>query len=135
MKIQVLSVGRLRPPFAELLGHYSQLLGHYVTLDLIEVKEEQQLLGRIPQRSYLCQLDADGKTYSSEQFSGFLEQRRQSGIDLGFIIGGAKGSSFKGADHKLSLGPATLPHQLARIVLLEQLYRAHKILLNEPYHY
>ena len=69
-------------------------------------------------------------------FSRFLEQRRQSGLDLCFVIGGAFGApELTGIDHHLSLGPITLPHQLARVVLLEQLYRAHKIIAGETYHY
>ena len=68
-------------------------------------------------------------------FSRFLEQRRQSGLDLCFVVGGPFGLELDEVDHRLSLGPITLPHQLARVVLLEQLYRAHKILAGEPYHY
>jgi 23S rRNA (pseudouridine1915-N3)-methyltransferase len=69
------------------------------------------------------------------RFSRFLEQRRQSGLDLCFVIGGPFGLELDAADHRLSLGPLTLPHQLARVILLEQLYRGHKILAGEPYHY
>ena len=68
-------------------------------------------------------------------FSGFLEARRQSGVDLCFVVGGPFGLELEEVDHRLSLGAITLPHQLARVVLLEQLYRAHKILAGEPYHY
>ena len=79
--------------------------------------------------------DSGGKTFDSEGFSGFLEQRRQSGMDLCFVIGGPRGAIAAEGDMALSLGPMTLPHQLARVVLLEQLYRGHKILAREPYHY
>ena len=58
-----------------------------------------------------------------------------SGLDLCFVVGGPYGLELPGATHKISLGPMTLPHQLARVVLLEQLYRAHKILAREPYHH
>jgi 23S rRNA (pseudouridine1915-N3)-methyltransferase len=68
------------------------------------------------------------------QFSRFLEERRHSGRDLCFVIGGPHGLELEHVDHRLSLGEMTLPHQLARVVLLEQLYRAHKILAREPYH-
>ncbi len=67
-------------------------------------------------------------------FSDWLEERRQAGLDLCFVIGGPRGLELE-ADMRLSLGPMTLPHQLARVVLLEQLYRGHKILAREPYHY
>jgi 23S rRNA (pseudouridine1915-N3)-methyltransferase len=84
----------------------------------------------------VSQLHSSGRTYDSIAFSRFLEERRQSGLDLCFVIGGAYGmEDLERADHRLSLGPMTLPHQLARVVLLEQLYRGHKILAGEPYHH
>ncbi len=70
----------------------------------------------------------------SVQFSRFLEARRQSGVDLCFAVGGPRGLEIK-ADHRFSLGAITLPHQLAQVVLLEQLFRAHKIIAGEAYHY
>ncbi len=78
----------------------------------------------------------DGTQYDSVGFSRFLEERRMSGQDLCFVIGGPYGLTLPaGTTHKISLGPMTLPHQLARVVMLEQLYRAHKILAGEPYHH
>ena len=79
-------------------------------------------------------LASDGRSFDSEAFAAWLEERRQAGRDLCFVIGGPKGLDLE-ADLRLSLGPMTLPHQLARVVLLEQIYRAHKILAREPYHY
>ena len=79
-------------------------------------------------------LASDGASYDSERFAAWLEERRRAGEDLTFVIGGPKGLDLQ-ADMRLSLGPMTLPHQMARVVLLEQLYRAHKILAREPYHY
>ncbi len=90
---------------------------------------------RIPPRAYVSLLDREGATYDSEAFSRFLEERRQNGRDVCFVIGGPKGIDLDGVDHRFSLGALTLPHQLARVVLLEQLYRGHKILAREPYHY
>ena len=70
------------------------------------------------------------------RFSRFLEERRHGRRATScFVIGGAFGLQLDRADHRLSLGPMTLPHQLARVVLLEQLFRAHKILAGEPYHH
>jgi 23S rRNA (pseudouridine1915-N3)-methyltransferase len=80
-------------------------------------------------------LHRQGEALDSVAFSQFLERRRQSGLDLCFVIGGPFGLELDDVDHRLSLGPATFPHQLARVVLLEQLYRGHKILAGEPYHY
>ena len=68
-------------------------------------------------------------------FARWLEERRQGGRDVCFVLGGAFGTALERFDHRLSLGPMTLPHQLARVVLLEQLFRAHKILAGEPYHH
>jgi 23S rRNA (pseudouridine1915-N3)-methyltransferase len=79
-------------------------------------------------------LASDGESFDSEGFAEWLEERRRDGRDLCFVIGGPKGLQLQ-ADMRLSLGPMTLPHQLARVVLLEQIYRAHKILAREPYHY
>ena len=83
----------------------------------------------------MCVLDSRGKSYSSVAFSDWVEERRQGGLDVCFVIGGAFGIELPDANHRLSFGPMTLPHMLARVVLLEQLYRAHKILGNEPYHH
>jgi len=79
-------------------------------------------------------LASDGQGFTSEEFSEWLEERRRNGSDLCFVIGGPKGLELE-CETRMSLGPMTLPHQLARVVLLEQLYRAHKILAREPYHY
>jgi 23S rRNA (pseudouridine1915-N3)-methyltransferase len=135
MKIVVLAVGRLRPPFADDVQHYRGLLGRHARVELIEVREEERVERRLPERAFLCLLDGRGRPFSSEEFSGFLEERRRSGRDLCFVIGGPRGLDLDQVDMRLSLGPMTLPHQLARVVLLEQLFRGHKILAREPYHY
>jgi 23S rRNA (pseudouridine1915-N3)-methyltransferase len=131
----VVAVGKSRPPFQDDLEHYSKLLSRYARVEVIEVADDEALQRRIPERAWVCLLDSRGRSYSSEAFAGWLEERRQAGRDVCFVIGGAFGTELAGADHKLSFGPATLPHLLARVVLLEQLYRAHKILANEPYHH
>ena len=135
MRIVVVAVGRLRPPFADDVQHYQKLLARHARLELIEVREEEQLARRLPERAFISLLHRDGDAMDSIGFSRFLEQRRQSGRDLCLVIGGPYGLDMPDVDHRLSLGAMTLPHQLARVVLLEQLYRAHKILAGEPYHY
>jgi 23S rRNA (pseudouridine1915-N3)-methyltransferase len=83
-------------------------------------------------------LDREGRTATSESLAGFLDERRAGGRDVSFVIGGPFGLSEtvrERADQRISLGKITLPHQLARVVLLEQLFRAHKILLGQAYHY
>ena len=135
MRIIVVAVGRLRPPFADDVQHYQGLLARHVRLELAEVREDEQVGRRIPERAFLSLLDREGETMDSLSFSRFLEARRQSGMDLCFVVGGPFGLQLEDVNHRLSFGPITLPHQLARVVLLEQLYRAHKILAGEPYHY
>jgi 23S rRNA (pseudouridine1915-N3)-methyltransferase len=135
MRITVLSVGRLRPPFADDVQHYQKLLAGHTRVELVELRDEEKVEGRIPERAFLVLLAADGKSFDSIGFSRWMEERRQSGRDLCFVIGGHRGLELERCDLRLSLGPLTLPHQLARVVLLEQIYRAHKILAREPYHY
>jgi 23S rRNA (pseudouridine1915-N3)-methyltransferase len=134
MRISVIAVGRLRPPYQDDVEHYRKMLAGHVKVELIEVRGDEKVPPRIPPRAHTVLLASDGETFSSERFAEWLEERRRAGDDLTFVIGGPKGLELQ-ADSRLSLGPMTLPHQLARVVLLEQLYRAHKILAREPYHY
>jgi len=135
MRISVIAVGRLRPPFQDDVEHYRKLLAGLARVELIEVREDERVPTRIPERAHLILLASDGREFDSVELSGWLEERRQDGRDLCFVIGGPRGLNLENCDTRLSLGRLTLPHQLARVVLLEQLYRAHKILAREPYHY
>jgi len=135
MRISVIAVGRLRPPFQDDVEHYRKLLAGHARVELIEVREDERVLQRIPERAHLVLLASDGRQFDSVELSRWLEERRQEGRDLCVVIGGPRGLDLERCDTRLSLGPMTLPHQLARVVLLEQLYRAHKILAGEPYHY
>ncbi len=90
---------------------------------------------RLPPRAYVSLLDEGGSAYGSEAFARWLEERRRAGRDVCFVIGGADGIELEPCDATLSFGPMTFPHQLARVMLVEQLYRAHKILAGEPYHH
>jgi 23S rRNA (pseudouridine1915-N3)-methyltransferase len=134
MRISVIAVGRLRPPYQDDVEHYRKMLAGHVKVELVEVREDAQVERRIPDRAFVVLLASDGQSLDSEALSDWLEERRREGRDVCFVIGGPKGLAL-GADMRLSLGPMTLPHQLARVVLLEQIYRAHKILAREPYHY
>ena len=134
MRISVIAVGRLRPPYQDDVEHYRRMLAGHAKLDLIEVREDEAVPRRRPERALVVLLAGDGEQFDSEALSRWLEQRRRDGRNLCFVIGGPSGLELN-ADLRLSLGPMTLPHQLARVVLLEQLYRAHKILAREPYHY
>ena len=135
MRIIVLAVGRLRPPYADDVQHYLKLLARHARVEMIEVRQEERVAARIPDRAYVSLLAREGEQFDSLSFARFLEARRQAGRDVCFVIGGHLGLDIDDVEHRFSLGTLTLPHQLARVVLLEQLYRGHKILAGEPYHY
>jgi 23S rRNA (pseudouridine1915-N3)-methyltransferase len=137
MRIVVLAVGRLRPPYVDDVAHYLKLLRPLARVELEEVRAEADLARRVPERAFVSLLDSRGTPMDSEAFARWTEDRRMEGRDLCFVIGGAFGSAGfdRRPDHLLSFGPMTLPHQLARVVLLEQVFRAHKILAGEPYHH
>ena len=153
MRVFVVCVGKLRSPFMDDAAHYERLLRHLVRLEVIEVreargeqarahallaKEWEEISRKLPERSFVVALDRRGKGLDSRSLARFLEERRQAGLDLAFVVGGPFGlaePATKRADLLLSFGPITLPHQLARVVPFEQLFRAHKILAGEPYHY
>ena len=131
----MLAVGKVKAPYADDEAHYRRLLAKHARVDVVEVADDAALARRVPERAYVSLLDHGGKAYSSEGFARWLEERRQAGRDVCFVVGGAFGTALGRSDHRLSLGPMTLPHQLARVVLIEQIYRAHKIIAREPYHY
>jgi 23S rRNA (pseudouridine1915-N3)-methyltransferase len=131
----ILAVGRLRAPFLDDVAHYAKLLSRYAKVEIIEVGDDERLARRVPERAHVVMLDEHGVTRDSLGWSRWLEERRQSGLELVFVIGGAFGTDLARRDELLSLGPMTMPFQLTRVVLLEQLYRAHKILAGEPYHH
>ena len=135
MKYTVVAVGRIRPPFADDLEHYTKMLSGHARVDMVEVREDEQVERRIPARAYRVLLDVRGRAHDSVAFARWLEDRRQAGRDVCFVIGGADGIELEPCDERLSFGPMTFPHRLARVMLIEQLYRAHKILAGEPYHH
>src|SRR5205807_10244256 len=135
VRLVVVSVGRLRPPYVDDVQHYQRLIARHVRLELVELREDEQVNRRLPPRAFVSLLDREGEELDSLELSRFIEDRRRDGRDLCLVVGGPYGLDLEGVDHRLSLGRLTLPHQLARVVLLEQLYRAHKIIAGEPYHY
>jgi 23S rRNA (pseudouridine1915-N3)-methyltransferase len=136
LRLIVLAEGRLRAPFVDDVSHYSKLLARYARLELIETRDGASLCRRVPSGTYVSLLTSEGEPYDSLAFSEFLRRRRQEARGVAFVVGGPFGApALERVDHRLSLGPMTLPHQLARVVLLEQLFRAHKILAGEAYHY
>lgn len=135
MRTLIVAVGRLRPPYQDDVQHYRKMLARYANVEAIELRDEEKVTGRIPDDAYKVLLDADGVQMDSVEFADFIGRRREAARDLCFVIGGPRGLDLDSCDLKLSFGRMTLPHQLARVVLIEQIYRAHKILAREPYHY
>lgn len=138
MKFRLLAVGKIKPPHAEADAHYRKLLSRYLTVEVIEARDDEQLVARIPAEAWVVALDREGPALDSPGWSRWLDERLLAARDVVFVIGGAHGLSgdvLGSADQRLSFGPPTLPHQLARVVLLEQLYRAAKIRAGEPYHH
>ena len=131
----MLAVGKVKAPYADDVAHYERLLAKQARVEVIEVADDDAVGRRVPDRAYVSLLDDRGHAYDSESFARWLEERRQAGRDVCFVVGGPFGTALDRCDTRLSLGRITLPHQLARVVLLEQLYRAHKILAGEPYHH
>lgn len=154
MKVVLVSVGRLRGALAEPVAAMEERVGRYFSFESVEVKEEPagrgrppeqvmgeegaRLLARVPHGCEVVALDRLGRGWSSLDLSRYLEELAlRSAAGAAFLIGGALGLSeavIERADHRLSLSPLTLPHELARLVLTEQLYRAGTILRGEPYH-
>ena len=135
MRTLIVAVGRLRPPYQDDVQHYRKMLARYANVEVIELRDEERVTGRIPDDAFKILLSPGGQQMDSLQFAKFIGDRRESGRDLCFVIGGPRGLDLDACDLKLSFGPMTLPHQLARVVLIEQIYRAHKIIAREPYHY
>jgi 23S rRNA (pseudouridine1915-N3)-methyltransferase len=107
-------------------------------LDLVEVKDDAELSRKIPPRYELWALDERGKEFTSEELAAAVKKRMDGGAQgIAFVIGGADGlprELVAKAGFVWSLGKLTLPHRLARLIVLEQLYRALSILRGEPYH-
>jgi 23S rRNA (pseudouridine1915-N3)-methyltransferase len=143
MKIKVAWIGKTKEPAIQALtDDYLKRLSRYADVAGLALKDEAALLAlargeRQKERHKLVLLDSRGKQLSSEELAEFLEREQVQRLPLLFAIGGADGFSEearKQAGFVLSLGRMTLPHELARVVLLEQLYRAFTILKNHPYH-
>jgi 23S rRNA (pseudouridine1915-N3)-methyltransferase len=138
LKTTLIVVGKAKEPFLAADAHYRKLLGRHQPVDVIEVRDELNIAGRIPKRAHVVAMERGGSALSSRAWAAWLSERRLDAIDLCFLIGGARGlpdDVIALADERLSLGPQTMAHQLARVALLEQLFRATKILAGEPYHH
>ena len=155
MRITVVAVGKLKERFwADACAEYLKRLKAYARVTVTEVadvdpgraggvaaaraKEGEAILAALPEAAHVVLMAIEGKQRSSEGRSRRLDELALSGrSDIAFVIGGSDGVSravYDRADETLSFGPVTLPHNLARVVLLEQVYRAFKISRGEPYH-
>jgi 23S rRNA (pseudouridine1915-N3)-methyltransferase len=138
LKTTLIVVGRVKEPFVAPDAHYRKLLQRHQPVEVVEVRDEANLAGRVPKRAHVIAMDRGGRSMSSRAWSSWLAERRIDALDLCFLIGGPRGlgpDALALADERISLGPQTIAHQLARVVLLEQLFRATKILAGEPYHH
>jgi 23S rRNA (pseudouridine1915-N3)-methyltransferase len=143
MKIKVAWIGKTKEPAIQALtDDYLKRISRYAEVAGLALKDEAAVVSlargeRQKERHKLVLLDSRGKQLSSEELAQFLEREQVQALPLLFAIGGADGFSDEArqqAGFVLSLGRMTLPHELARVVLLEQVYRAFTILKNHPYH-
>lgn len=158
MEIRILSVGKIKETYlVDAIAEYTKRLGRYCKLSFIQVPDEKtpdkasqalndqikgtegmRLLKQIREQDYVIALAIEGKTPDSVEFSKKIEQLGISGEStLVFVIGGSLGLSkavLKRADEKISFSRMTFPHQLMQVILLEQIYRAFRMMHNEPYH-
>ena len=151
MELTLLAVGRLRPFYREACDEYARRLGRYVRWREIEVREASRspsveaqrreeaarLSAKLPAGSTVVALTRTGTLWSSEQLAREIDCWRVAARPLALVIGGSHGLApefIARSASRWSLGPLTLPHELARVVVVEQLYRGFTILGGEPYH-
>lgn len=158
MTIKIINVGKLKEKYLKMgIEEYKKRLGAYAKIELIEVpdekapeklseaemeqvkdKEGERILAKIPEQAYVFALAIEGKQRTSEELAKEIEQLGIRGhSNLVFVIGGSLGLSkavMQRSNTQISFGKMTLPHQLMRLVLVEQVYRSFKIIRNEPYH-
>ena len=143
MKINVAWVGKTKDAAIQALSDdYLKRIARYTQISGVPLKDESAILDlargvRNKERHKLIVLDSRGKQLSSEELAQWMEREQLQALPLLFAVGGADGFSEtarREASFVLSLGKMTLPHELARVVLLEQIYRAFTILKNHPYH-
>ena len=138
MKITILCVGKCKEKFMQqAVAEYEKRLGRYVKMQIKE-KEGRRLLDKIRQDDEVIALAIEGEQKTSEQFAVQIDQYGITGKgNVVFVIGGSLGLSeevLQRADRKLSFSKMTFPHQLMRVILLEQVYRSYRIMNGEPYH-
>ena len=138
MRYRVVAVGRMKDAALRAAAdEYLDRLWHYTKIEEREVKEEARVLGAVPEGARLVALTRRGEEVTSGQLAEWTKQWEMDGRDIVFAIGGADAlpdEVLRKADKLWSLSHLTLPHELARVVVYEQLYRAYTIRRGEPYH-
>jgi 23S rRNA (pseudouridine1915-N3)-methyltransferase len=156
--ISIICVGKIKEKYwNDAILEYTKRLSRYTSIRIIEVadektpdgakeaiceqikkKEADRILKYLDDKAYVCTLEIKGKRLTSEGFSDFIKQRQVGGDShIQFVIGGSLGlheSICKRSDMALSFSDMTFPHQMMRVILLEQIYRAFRIISGEPYH-
>ncbi len=158
MKITILCVGKIKESFyREAIGEYAKRLSRYCKLEIVEVTDEKtpdkasaaleeqikereadRLLARMEEGAYVCTLEIQGRRYTSEGFAELINRTGLGGQShIIFVIGGSLGlheKVRKRSCQTVSFSDMTFPHQLMRVILCEQIYRAYRIISGEPYH-
>lgn len=138
LKIKIISIGKTKEKWLEdAVNEYTKRLQHQVTIDCLWAKDNAQLLEWAQKEATLIALDPQGKLYTSEVFSQFInDQWEKQGSRLTMIIGGADGlpPEIKQKAFLISLSPLTFTHQMTRLILIEQIYRALEIQKGSNYH-
>jgi 23S rRNA (pseudouridine1915-N3)-methyltransferase len=141
MRLVLLAVGRLRPAYRDACDEYLRRLSRPLRVEECEVREgrdeEGRLLAAIPPGAAVTLLDRQGTAWSSEELAERLRRWQEAARDRVLLIGGADGTGAAiraRTEESWSLGPLTLPHELVRVIVTEQLYRATTILAGHPYH-
>jgi 23S rRNA (pseudouridine1915-N3)-methyltransferase len=138
MRYRVVAVGRMKhAALRAACDDFLKRLGHYARVEEREVKDEARILDAIPDDARLVALTEHGDPWSSTELAGWTERWEREGRDVAFAIGGAEAlpeAVLAKAAQRFSLSRLTFPHEVARLVLYEQLYRAYTIRRNEPYH-
>lgn len=137
MRARVIAVGRMRDPFSDDQNHYLKMLRPHLPVEVVEVKKVDGIERLLEKGAWTVALDSRGAEMESLEWATWLDDRRMAGRNLEFLVGGPEGlprDLVSGSDETISLGRMTMAHQLARVVLLEQLFRAGKISAGERYH-
>jgi len=142
MKITLIVVGKLKNQFKEIDDFFQKRIKIYSPFEVIELKEKndvaletENIIKSIPSNSFVVALRENGRSFDSLAFSRFLDEKSVSHGSICFVIGGAYGFGNVNENLSLSIAPWTLPHQLARINLLEQIYRGLSIINGSSYHH